>query len=107
MANSDHFDILAYPLLGNAVRDWLIALAAEQDRIRFDRAHFLAYGDYALNFEIVYYVLAPDYNLYMDIQQAINLRIHERFEQEGVDFAYPTQTIYVNQLSNGSRSDSG
>jgi small-conductance mechanosensitive channel len=78
----------------------------EQDKIRFDRAHFLAYGDYALIFEIVYYVLAPDYNLYMDIQQAINLRIHERFEQEGVDFAYPTQTIYINQLSNGSRSDS-
>jgi small-conductance mechanosensitive channel len=69
----------------------------EQDRIRFDRAHFQAYGDYALMFEIVYYVLAPDYNLYMDIQQAINLRIHERFEQEGIDFAYPTQTIYVKQ----------
>ena len=71
----------------------------EQNKIRFDRAHFQAYGDSSLNFEIVYYVLSPDYNTYMDIQQAINLRIHERFEQEEIDFAYPTQTIYMHNTS--------
>ncbi len=65
-----------------------------QDKIRFDRSHFKEYGDFSLNFESVYYVLDRDYNLYMDIQQAINLRIHERFEQEGIQFAYPTQTVY-------------
>jgi len=70
----------------------------ELDKVRFDRAHFQAYGASSLDFEIVYYVLAPDYNLYMDIQQAINLRIHERFEQEGIDFAYPTQTVYVHRV---------
>ncbi len=69
----------------------------EQDKVRFDRAHFQAYGESALNFEVVYYVLAPDFNLYMDIQQAINLRIHEHFEQEGIEFAYPTQTVYVHR----------
>ena len=66
-----------------------------QEDTRFDRAHFKAYGDFALTFEIVYYVLVPDYNVYMDIQQAINLAIYERFEKEGIDFAYPTQTLYV------------
>ena len=66
-----------------------------QDKVRFDRSHFKSYGDFSLDFETVYYVLAPDYNLYMDIQQAINLRIHERFEQEGIEFAYPTQTLFV------------
>ena len=70
----------------------------EQDQIRFDRAHFQTYGASSLDFEIVYHVLAPDYNLYMDIQQAINLRIHERFEQEGIDFAYPTQTIHIHRV---------
>jgi small-conductance mechanosensitive channel len=64
-----------------------------QDKIRFDRCHFAKYGDYALIFETVYYVLDPDYNLYMDIQQAINLQINEAFEQEGIEFAYPTQTL--------------
>lgn len=67
------------------------------EKTRFDRSHFKEYGDFALAFESVYYVLGPDYNEYMDIQQAINLHIHERFEQEGIVFAYPTQTLYVQQ----------
>lgn len=70
-----------------------------QENTRFDRSHFKQYGDFALLFESVYYVKGPDYNLYMDIQQAINLQIHERFEQEGIEFAYPTQTLFVHQQS--------
>jgi small-conductance mechanosensitive channel len=66
-----------------------------QDEVRFDRAHFQKYGDFALIFEVVYYVLMADYNRYMDIQQAINLSIFERFANEGIEFAYPTQTLYV------------
>lgn len=67
-----------------------------QEQTRFDRAHFQRYGDFSLNFEVVYYVLSPDYNLYMDIQQAINLALYQRFEEEGISFAYPTQMLYVN-----------
>lgn len=68
-----------------------------QDKTRFDRSHFMEYGDFSLNFESVYYVLGPDYNEYMDIQQAINLAIHEQFEREGIEFAYPTQSIFLEQ----------
>jgi small-conductance mechanosensitive channel len=66
-----------------------------QNEIRFDRAHFASFGDFSLDFEVVYFVLKPDYNLYMDIQQAINLAIHERFEAMSVEFAFPTQTIQL------------
>ncbi|MGD8498895.1 MAG: mechanosensitive ion channel family protein, partial [Chromatiales bacterium] len=66
-----------------------------QDKTRFDRSHFNEYGEFSLNFESVYYIQGPDYNLYMDIQQAINLLIHERFEEEGIEFAYPTQTLFL------------
>ena len=66
-----------------------------QDRCRFDRSHFASYGDFSLNFETVYYVTVPDYVVYMDIQQAINLALFRRFETEGIEFAYPTQTIFV------------
>ncbi len=68
-----------------------------QENSRFDRAHFSKYGSYDLQFETVFYVLSPDYTIYMDIQQAIYFAIHERFEQEGIEFAYPTQTVYVTQ----------
>jgi len=66
-----------------------------KDHVRFDRAHFARYGDFALEFEIVYYVLSADYNEYMDIQQAINLDIYSEFERRGIEFAYPTQTVFV------------
>jgi small-conductance mechanosensitive channel len=67
------------------------------EKTRFDRAHFKEYGDSSLNFEIVYFVKDPDYNIYMDIQQSINLAIFERFARDGIDFAYPTRTLYVTQ----------
>jgi small-conductance mechanosensitive channel len=71
------------------------AIESHGDDVRFDRAHFARYGDFAIEFEIVYYVMGPDYNTYMDIQEAVNLEIHRRFEEAGIDFAYPTQTVFV------------
>ena len=63
----------------------------------FDRAHFFSYGDFSLVFEVVYYVIGSDYNKYMDVQQEINLKIKEEFEKHGIEFAYPTQTLYLNK----------
>jgi len=62
-----------------------------------DRVHFNKFGDFSLNFEVVYYLNSSDYNKYMDTQQEINLAIKERFEKEGIEMAYPTQTIFVNK----------
>jgi small-conductance mechanosensitive channel len=78
-----------------AIPSMLREIIESQDQTRFDRGHFKSYGDFSLNFEVVYYVKVPDYNVYMDIQQAINLAIFKRFEQEGIAFAYPTQTLYL------------
>lgn len=68
------------------------------DGVRFDRAHFFKYGNSSLDYEIVYYVFGPDYNKYMDVQQSINLKIFEEFEKRKIDFAYPTQTVYVSRV---------
>jgi small-conductance mechanosensitive channel len=77
------------------IPSWIKEIIDGQDAARFDRAHFQGYGDFALQFEIVYYVLDADYNRYMDLQQRINLEIYRRFEEAGVSFAYPTQTLYL------------
>ena len=61
----------------------------------FDRAHFKSYGDFNLAFEIVYFVLGRDYGKYMDVQQEINLALFEAFAKRKIDFAYPTQTVYL------------
>lgn len=75
-----------------------------EENTRFDRSHFSKYADFSLNFESVYYVLSADYNQYMDIQQSIYLAIHERFEEEGIEFAYPTQTLFVSSPDGASES---
>lgn len=62
---------------------------------RFDRAHFKAFGESALVYEVVYFVLKPDYNSFMDVQQEINLKIHRRLAQEGIDLAFPTQVVHL------------
>jgi small-conductance mechanosensitive channel len=76
-------------------------IITSQQKTRFDRAHFKEFGDSSLNFEIVYFVQDPDYNLYMDIQQAINLALFRYFEQERIDFAYPTRTLYLQRETGG------
>ena len=74
----------------------LIQAAIEsQERARFDRSHFASYGDSALNFETVYYVESSDYATHMDILQSVNLTIYRSFAAEGIEFAYPTQTLFI------------
>ena len=68
----------------------------------FDRAHFFSYGDFSLIFEVVYYVQSRDYNIYMDIQQEINFTIKEEFEKRGIEFAYPTQTVFLEKAQGNS-----
>jgi small-conductance mechanosensitive channel len=70
------------------------AIEAEENT-RFERSHFAEYGESSLDFESVYYVLAADYNLHMNIKQSVYLKIHEEFEKEGIEFAFPTQTVHV------------
>ncbi len=61
----------------------------------FDRVHFASYGDFSLNFEVVYYIGSNDYKKYMDIQQEINFQLKEALEKQEIEFAYPTQTLFL------------
>ncbi|MBK5006790.1 mechanosensitive ion channel family protein [Pseudomonas sp. S32] len=69
-----------------------------QQQVRFDRAHLRGFGKEALEFECVYIVKDPGYNLYMDIQQAINFQLLEKFSSIGAAFAVPVRAIKVTAL---------
>jgi small-conductance mechanosensitive channel len=71
------------------------AIIESQDLVRFDRAHFKGFGASSLDFEAVYWILTPDYNVFMDRQQAINLALMRALESEGICFAHPTQTLVL------------
>lgn len=77
------------------IPDIVKSIIESQDLVRFDRAHFQKFGDSSLDFEVVYYLDSADYNKYMDTQQAINIGLMEAFKAEGIGFAYPTRTLYI------------
>jgi small-conductance mechanosensitive channel len=75
-----------------------------QRPVRFDRSHFSAFTDSGLRFETVYFVLDPDYNKHMDIQQAIFVTVLDRFRHDGIDLALPTRVI-VHKQGDGQATD--
>lgn len=64
-------------------------------KLRFDRAHFKAFGASSLDYEVVYTVEDPAFSVYMDMQQALNLGLMRELKALGVEFAFPTRTVHI------------
>lgn len=60
-----------------------------------DRVNFFEFADSSLNFEVVYFFLSSDFDEYMNTHEQILLGIKERFEKEGIEMAFPTQTVIL------------
>jgi small-conductance mechanosensitive channel len=71
------------------------SIVESQADVRFDRSHFLRLGTASLEFEVVYFILSPDYRLHMDRQQTILLEMIRAFEREGIELAQPAPTVIV------------
>jgi small-conductance mechanosensitive channel len=80
-------------------------IITDEPQTKFDRAHFYSYGDFSLNYQIVYFVLSRNYTDYMNAQQSINLAVFKKFNEEGIEFAYPTQTLLVNKEDSNSKEN--
>jgi small-conductance mechanosensitive channel len=75
--------------------------------VDFERAHFFLWGEWSLDFEVVYHFRSPDYILHMDAQQDIFLEIYRRFEQEGIRFAHPLSIVRLADPPGGQRTGTG
>jgi small-conductance mechanosensitive channel len=74
---------------------WITEIVRRHPRLEFDRCHLAGYGGSSLDYEMVCFVNDADYNLYMDVQQQILLEIYRKFTAEKVEFAFPSQSIYL------------
>lgn len=70
-------------------------IISEIEGATFSRAHFKSFEESALTFECVYFVETSDYDVYMNVKQEFNLKLKHSFEQKGIEFAFPTRTVYM------------
>lgn len=82
-----------------AIPEIITSVLTAQERVELEYAKFVGFGDSALLFEVAYYVMSPDYATHLEIQQAFSFELMERFAAEGIEFAFPTQTVYVKQAA--------
>ena len=80
----------------------LRSIVDRQPDSRFDRAHFVAFSSSSLDFELAYFVPSNDFKRALDVQQRINLEIVQTFAAQGLQFAFPTQTIELRSPQAGA-----
>jgi len=59
------------------------------------RVFFNEFNSSSLNIIVIYCYHPPDYWDFMRFSEKVNLEILNRFNSEGIDFAFPTQTLYL------------
>lgn len=59
------------------------------------RVFFNEFNSDSLNIFAIYWYIPPDWWPYNEHAQRVNLRIFEEFQQAGIEFAFPTQTLYL------------
>lgn len=65
------------------------------DSISFERANLTTFGDFSIDFDFSYYVESSDFQFHLDAQEQILIQLYEKFAQENIEFAYPTQTVFI------------
>jgi len=82
-------------------------IVTSRSNVDFERAHFMLWGEWSLDFEVVYHFRSPDYILHMDAQQDIFLEIYRRFEQEGIQFAHPMSIVRLAEQDRATLAQGG
>lgn len=76
-----------------AIPDLVRTIVSAQPDVNFERAHLFALAESSLDFEVVYWILSPDYLLFMNAQQAIYLSLVRQFREHGIRFAHPIRKV--------------
>lgn len=77
------------------IKGIVTAIFDEIEEADLDRVFFTTFADSALEFEVVFYVNSSEYKSFLTVQETFNFALLKKFTEEGIEFAYPTQTIYT------------
>jgi len=72
-------------------------IVSQQKDVEYERCYLEKMWDFSINFLMSYNILNPDYEASLKINEKIYLELIEKFEKEWIEFAFPSQTIYVSK----------
>lgn len=73
----------------------LLKKIVEENEAVFVRSGFVGFGDSSINFELDFDIMSSDYDVVYEGRHTIGLAILQKFNEEGLEFAYPTQTTFT------------
>lgn len=79
------------------VPHWIRDLLESQSQITIDRCHLASFANAYANYELVYWVNSPNFNLHMDLQQEFLLKFLEKLNSHGISIAIPSQELIFNE----------
>ena len=83
------------PDVADAIPGLVAELVKGIQGVAFDRCSMAGFGPSSLDFDLVFYTLNPDFNRSMALKSKVLLALFRKFGEEGIEFAYPTQTLYI------------
>jgi small-conductance mechanosensitive channel len=72
-------------------------IISKQQEVEYERCYLEKMWDFSINFLVSYNILDPDLQKWLEINEKIYLELIEKFEKEWIEFAFPSQTIYMKE----------
>jgi len=83
------------PDIADAIPDIVQGLVKKVAGVEFERCSMSSFGASSLDYSLTFYSLHPDYNRSMNALSRVLLALYRGFREQGIEFAYPTQTLYI------------
>ncbi len=72
-------------------------VVSKQQEVEYEWCYLEKMWEFSINFLMSYNILDPDLQKSLEINEKIYLWIIEKFQKEWIEFAFPSQTIYVKE----------
>ncbi|MEO1643296.1 MAG: mechanosensitive ion channel family protein, partial [Pseudomonadota bacterium] len=87
-----------HPDVAERIPGIVAGMFKELQGVEFDRCGMSSFGPSSLDYTLIFYSLNPDFNRSMATRSKVLLALFRTFKDEGIEFAYPTQTLYLEGL---------
>lgn len=87
------------PELADRVPEIVAEIVKGVPAVDFDYCGMAAFGPSSLDYELVFYSLQPDFNRSMAARSRVLLALFRGLQDHGLEFAYPTQTLFIEGMT--------